>query len=298
MVDSPERDDPEVIGVTAADELPNAEEVLKRMSHNFRVHREAQIRRRNQSIRFSGERPICITFVADNHIGNVGTDYDRMIAEARLIAETENMYVIQVGDLVDNFIVGKLLGLRIGTKISIPEEWVVADYYLRLLGTKILGVCGGNHDKWTLAVSGIDQLQSMLRNIRKDVLYDTDELLLTIQVGELIVPTRIRHKWRYSSILNPTHGIERAFERDQAKRFMLGVGAHTHVSGLARQFNGGGSTGLAVICGSYKVYDDFAHTQGFTQPNGSTAIAVVFHPKNGMIGFDNLELAAEYMKVF
>lgn len=291
----PSQVSPVVEGVRAGEELPDPLTVLDRMSERYRAYRETMERRRNQVIRFPS-RVIGVAFVADNHIGNEGVDYDRMIGEARLIANTPNLFVVQVGDLVDNFIIGKLLGLRVNTTVSIPEEWAVANYYLRLLGPKLLAVVSGNHEKWTTAMSGIDQLRQTLSVIRKDALYHSDELMVRFQVGGLDVPARIRHKWQYNSILNPTHGIERAFERDQSKPFLLGVGAHTHVSGLARQFNAGGRTGLAVICGSYKVYDSFAATMGFAQPNGSTAVVVVFHPQYGMAGYDNLDLAVEYLK--
>jgi hypothetical protein len=288
---------PELIGATAVDELPDPRVVLHRMTERYRAYSEAQRRRRNQIIRFPN-RPVGVAFVADNHIGNDGVDYERMMAEAELMAATDDLYVVQVGDLVDNFIVSKLLALRVNTTVSIPEEWAVADYYLRMLGPKLLAVVGGNHDAWTRAMAGVDQLKQTLAGVRSDALYATDELMVTFEVGGLTVPARIRHKWRYSSVLNPTHGIERAFERDQAKPFLLGVGAHTHVSGLARQFNAGGRTGLSVICGSYKVYDSFAHTLGLAEPNGSTAVVVVFHPDHGMVGFDNLALAVEYLGRF
>lgn len=164
---------------------------------------------------------------------------------------------------------------------------------LETIGPKLLALVSGNHDQWSTAVGGVDQLRDVLSHVRPDALYGTDELLVNIEVGPLSIPARIRHKWQYSSVLNPTHGIERAFERDQAKPFLLGVGAHTHVSGLARQFNAGGRTGLAVICGAYKVYDPFALRMGFAEANKSTAVTVIFHPEYGMSAYDNLELAVE-----
>lgn len=291
----PHLENPEVVGVAINEGLPDPETVLDRLTDRYREYQRLMSRRRNQSIRFPS-RVVGISFIADQHIGNEGVDYERLITEARLIERTPNLYCIQVGDLIDNYIIGKLLNLRIGTSVSIPEEWAVAQYYLQLLGPKLLAVVGGNHDKWTTAVSGIDQLRQVLSHIRADVLYHSDELCVSMGVGDLVVPARIRHKWRFSSILNPTHGIERAFERDQTKPFLLGIGAHTHVSGLARQFNAGGKTGLAVICGSYKVYDDYAMTLGMTAPNNSTAVTVVFHPQHGMIGYDNLNAAVEYLE--
>ena len=287
----------EIQGVTVGEQLPDAKAVLARSIARFNALRSSMERRRNQFIRFPN-RPIGISFAADNHIGGEGVDYERMFAEAELIADTENLYAINVGDLVDNFIVSKLLSLRLFTSTTIPEEWALAKLYLEIIGPKLLALVSGNHDQWTTAMSGVDELRSALAGIRPDVLYHTDELLVNIEVGPLVVPARIRHKWQYHSVLNQTHVLELAFERDQAKHFRLGVGAHTHVSGLARQFNAGGDTGLAVICGAYKVYDPFATKIGFAESNKSTAVTVIFHPERGMTGYDNLELAVEQLNQY
>jgi hypothetical protein len=54
---------------------------------------------------------------------------------------------------------------------------------------------------------------------------------------------------------------------------------------------------MAVLCGSYKRVDSFAEEQGFPVPNGNTAIAILFDAeRQSVIGFDNLEKAAEYME--
>ena len=259
----------EVEGSIVGEQLPDPLAVLERSIERFNRLRDSMNRQRNQTIRFPN-RPIAIAFAADNHIGNDGVDYERMFSEAELIADTENMYAINLGDLADNFIVQKLLSLRMFTSTTIPEEWTLVQHYVHFLGPSLLAVVGGNHDGWTKAIAGVDQLQNILAYLRPDLLYHSDELLVNIQVGPLSVPARLRHKWRYSSVLNPTHGIERTYERDQAKRFLLGVGAHTHISGLSRQFNAGGQTGLAVICGAYKIYDPFAVRLGRSeQVNGS-----------------------------
>lgn len=285
----------EVSGVNASEQLPDALDVLERAKSRYQHLKALMDRRKSQVIKFNSW-PVGIAFVADQHIGNEGVDYGRLFDEARLIASTPNLYVVQVGDLIDNFIIGKLLSLRMQTTISIPEEWSLAKYYLDLLGPKLLASVSGNHEQWSAAMAGVDQLRQTLASIRPGALYNTDELMVSIQVGQRLIPSRIRHKWQYNSVFNPTHGIERAFERDQGRPFLLGVGAHTHVSGLVRQFNAGGRTGLAVLCGSYKVYDSYAATLGAPEPNGSTAIVVTFHPEYGMVGYDRLEPALEALR--
>ena len=59
--------------------------------------------------------------MGDQHIGNAGTDYRRMYDEAELINSIPGAYVWQMGDVVDNFIVGKLMAENF--KESLPPSW-------------------------------------------------------------------------------------------------------------------------------------------------------------------------------
>lgn len=281
-----------VVGVSAEELRPDPHEVLKRAIERFERVREVKRRQCDQRLRFA-DGPVGLVFVADQHIGNDGADYQRMFHEADLIRRCPRLYVVQVGDLVDNFIVSKLMKIRMGTHMAIDEEWELARLYLQRVGPRLVAVVGGNHEAWTGAAAGVDQLRDIVTGLRSGILYHPDELYLTVEIGSTCWPVRVRHKWRYSSILNPTHGIERSFERDQSRPFVLGVGAHTHVSGLCRQFNAGGRTGLAVQVGSYKIYDSFAGVLGLPAANGSTAMTVVFHPEHGMVGYDRLEAALD-----
>ncbi len=135
----------------------------------------------------------------------------------------------------------------------------------------------------------------MLAAINPDVLYDQDDSLITVRVAGVQWRGRLRHKWMGNSIYNPTHGIERAHKWDQ--NFDFGVAGHTHVSGLARQFNAAGRDGLAVLCGSYKRVDHFARQVGFAKPNLSAAVTIIFDPTTQtMTGYNDLNLAVNVLR--
>lgn len=252
-------------------------------------------RRVNQRIEFD-HGPVALVEVADVHMGDMGVDYPRAFEEAELIAQTPGMYAVFAGDIVNQFVIGKLRQARDESSISIPEEWVLVRRYLRILAPKLLVVVGGNHDHWAKLLTGVDYFREVTASIREDVIYDADDVLITVQVGDWEIPTRIRHRWKGSSIYNPTHGLERSVKFDQ--RFLIGMGAHTHASGLTRSFNVEGRTGIAMLAGSYKRVDGFARRKGFPAPNQSTAVTVVIDDEErSLTGFDNLESAARYMSL-
>lgn len=254
---------------------------------------ERQLTRRRPPVAAFDYGPVCIVSTADWHLGSDGTDYARLEKELNIIADTPGMYVGFVGDALDNFIIGKLLSLRMHTSFKVTEEWAMVRYALGIIGPKLLYAVGGNHDAWTAGAAGIDYLADVVRAFAA-VPYDANELTLEVQVGGASYMLRARHKWRLTSMLNPTHGIEQASRFDKGRGFDVGIGAHTHASGLSREFNNGGRTGIAQLCGAYKREDEFAKRQGFAQPNEATAVATIF-TEAGMWGTSNLQLAADYM---
>ena len=284
---------PIVIGRTVAQAVERVD-VLERARQQYQHTVQLEAQRASQIIRFDTDQPIGLALMADLHFGGPGTDVDRIMSDAALIAATDGLYCGFVGDMVDNFIVLKLAHARRDNRLSIPDEWALFRLLLRTVGSKLLLMIGGNHDYWTKSIAGIDYLADILASINPAALYDEDDARVTVEVGGVQWPGRLRHKWRGSSIYNDTHGIERTQKWDQD--FVWGVGAHTHVSGLVRQFNAAGADGLALLCGAYKRVDVYARQVGFGKPNQSAAVMILFDPASGtMQGFNDLALSARVL---
>jgi hypothetical protein len=183
-----------------------------------------------------------------------------------------------------------------GAEFSITEEWVLAKRVLKKLAPRLLLSVAGNHDLWTYALTNVDYLKEIHEKLNPDVLYSRYDVGVKIVVGDQSYLARVRHTWKGYSQYNPTHGIEWAAKFDQGRPFDIGVAAHTHSSGLYRQFNNGGKTGHALLCGSYKTYDDYAEQKGFPKPNESAAVALMFC--DGTIsGTNNIYSAARLMEI-
>ncbi len=238
-----------------------------------------------------------LAFLADLHLGGEGVDYQRIDREIDLILATPGLYVVAVGDLLDNFIIGKLLSLRIDqTPFRISEEWALVRRVLRRLAPRLVASVAGNHDNWTGLLGGVDYFRDVTEQIvGRHILYDRHELRFTVQVGDAAVPFKARHKWRGASIYNPTHATEREAKFDGSYYWRVGVAAHTHDSGVVREFNNRGQTGMACLCGSYKVDDEYALASGFTAPNGATAVVVVVDEDGDFWGTSNLRAATKYL---
>lgn len=286
---------PEIEGVVA-NEPVDEEQVFQRAVQVNRKLKERERRKKNQYVTFD-KGPVCIVNFADLHCGSEGVDYERIDRELDLVLETPGMYAGFAGDLLDNFIIGKLQRLQMHSSFKITEEWAMVRRVLRKAAPKMLWSVSGNHDYWTVMTGGIDYFQVVHDVLAKHILYDDTEILVNVVVGGHTYKWCIRHKWKGYSQYNPTHGIEWASKFDKGKEFDIGVMGHTHTSGLARFFNNGGKTGLSIICGAYKRYDKHAKAIGFPQANEQCAVAIALNEKGHITTFNHLDAAADHMRV-
>lgn len=158
------------------------------------------------------DKPVAISISSDWHISTTGaTDLKGLREYATAIQQTPGAYALVVGDVVDNPIKWQK------NMADVPDEWRLAGDLFGTFGLKLLGVTSGNHDDWTVAFSGIDQLRQIAERGR--VHYAPDEL---VWIVELLDPaTRqvtaryvvaVRHKYYRHSNLNPTHACFRWLE--------------------------------------------------------------------------------------
>jgi hypothetical protein len=281
-------------GVTAGEIAVDPSAAYEKAKALWREEQAIQERRQRQAITYN--RPvIALVMFGDLHLGGRGVDYERLEAHVDIVNDTPGMYPWTVGDLLDDFIIGKLMALRMDAPFVVTEEWALVRYVLDRLAPKLQLSVGGNHDGWPRLLTGIDYFREVLAKVSPNVLYHKHEIALDIRVPGWDVPTVVRHKWDGFSMWNPTHPVERAGQ--MARDFLLGVSAHTHRAGLARPFNARGKTGMAVLCGSYKRYDDYAEEKGYGPHNDLMAVPVLIDGESQAFGtFTSLEAAARWMR--
>ena len=235
--------------------------------------------------------PVFLAFVGDQHFGNAGADTERAYRERDLILKTPGAYAWMMGDIVDNFIVGKLMAQNMKPSTPVWEQWVLAQDYLAGFSERLVAVVGGNHGAWTQMLTGIDYRRDITP---AGVLYDGDEIRAEVRVGAHTFRVWTRHQWRGSSIYNQTHGQERAARfADPAYDFY--VGAHTHTGAVCREFIHEGRRKAAIQIGAYKRFDDYALRLGFPAADGSTACGVVLYDDGAWFPMSNLTAAHRYM---
>lgn len=290
-VEEDKNGEPQITGVTV-DELyspEHEEEILERAIAAYNRESIRQVREDNQVIKFPADQYTGVVFVADTHIGNAGTDYERLFSEMEAVSKAEGVWVWLVGDVVDSFIVKNLQWVRFEAPLTIYEEWALLRRFLRIIGPQIIGVNDTpDHDGWVEKLAGVPYFRDVLEGFAPKALYGKHRVKVTFSFGDWDILLKMRHKWRGYSQWNPTHAIEKAglFDKD----FDIGVGAHTHRGAYIREFSVGGRECLAVQVGAYKRYDHYAEELGLPPHNDGTAMLVIFDPfDRTYTGYSNIE---------
>lgn len=250
--------------------------------------------KRVQVIEIHTDRPIGIAHLSDMHLGDPMTDYEAAKNDAEIIATTDGMYCEYHGDGWDNWIIAKLMRLQRGQAMSFPEEMQLFRSYLSMFNEKLLWAIPGNHDLWTEAQAGLDWLREILRGTQ--ILYDAHEIVFDLKFAGTGTKWRYkaRHKWRYSSIFNPTHGIETGWERG-SDDFDVGIGGHTHIGTLCRPFFKHDRVRYAMMTGTYKVGDGFGTAIGVARTVGRGCGVMIYWPDGRLQFFYDVKTAAEFL---
>lgn len=268
-----------------------ADRIWEAAAANYAEYRAVTDYKKKQHIHL-GNKPTGLAFLSDLHIGNAGTDYSAILKDTKLIQSTPGMYAAFHGDGIDNWIVSKLQGLQRNQTVSFYAEIAMFRRWLELIHEKLVLVVSGNHDNWTNKLAGIDIIPSLLGNTH--VIYDPYEVKVTVACGEGEWDLLVRHKWKHSSIFNPTHGIEVGFDR-LTSPFDIGVGGHTHIGTLLRPFVKHNKERLAILTGAYKRIDQFSKEIGYAETTSNGCGAVIFMPDGKLWYNSDLQLACEYL---
>ena len=239
-------------------------------------------------------RPFAVALLSDIH-GGGKCDYSALKEDIDVITSTPDMWVGNLGDDTDNFISQKLQWIQAHQPTTFDMETRFLEWLFKRLSGNILFWCSGNHNNWTSKASGIDFIREGLKGTH--CLYDMSQIFFSLKWGDNEQKWLVRHKWKYSSILNPTHGIEVGWER-VGYNFDVGCAGHTHIATLCRPFVREGRKRFAILMGTYKIRDNFGRECGFADPYGLGSGAFVYHPDGRSFWCEDLKTARDLLNLW
>lgn len=235
------------------------EEALRRADFREKVEGE----KRHVEISIDTKKPVAIAFLSDLHIGSCGVDYELLRQTGQIIKEHPLAYCITAGDVTDS------LFFSYGDEVlNMQEQYVYMSKLLGWVGSEnILAGIVGNHEAWA-SKSGVNNYIEFSNHTQRPLLRGVSFVDLT--VGKVPYRLMMAHRFRGSSMYNPTHQESRANRSLQGADIIMA--AHTHEPGESFIYQpeyGGGARKVALVNGkTFKKIDSYGKDQGYTPVSG------------------------------
>lgn len=235
--------------------------------------------------------PVCVAFISDQHLSIDNTvDMVRMREDAELVAATDGCYAILGGDLTDNHI--KHRSAVLAARSQPHDQWKLCEYYLEILGSKIIVLIDGNHDKWTDQIAGIDMVAWIAKHNR--LCYAPDEARVDLTVGKTLYRLAVRHQYRFNSSLNLLHTVKRWWAHGEAP-FDIGCIGHHHEAAI-ESFRFHGQQMWGCRPGSYQIMSGYSRQYGYNSTVPRAPSFILFPDERRILGFPDLRDALKTLK--
>uniref|UniRef100_A0A6M3LNW5 Uncharacterized protein n=1 Tax=viral metagenome TaxID=1070528 RepID=A0A6M3LNW5_9ZZZZ len=205
------------------------------------------------NIHYDTKKPIALVSTADWQLGQAGVDYDSFQEDMEFIRDEEGFYVDIGGDAWENIIQASKVGSS-HNQIPIAPQIGLYTLTLKMLLKKINTVKTGNHQFWTVSLTGEDWLKEKARELK--LIYTKHGARINLTVGDMTYPYASRHIGRFNSVFNPTH-TNKQHQRMDFPWARFTVFEHHHV-GAVEQYRYNDQECAAIRTGTYATYDDRA----------------------------------------
>lgn len=213
--------------------------------------------------------PIGIVFIGDIHAGAAGVRYDLLRRDMEILRDTEGLYGICLGDILENTKPQSKSGNALyDVLFSKPREQLLyAQARMKIATGKWIAVCQGNHDAWDGRWSGIDRLPELAENLGATYFTEGGGTVFA-HIGGQRYTIIVRHNVGGNSRINTSNAQRRTYDEfNQWERADVVCIAHFHYNDLHQPARNGRDV-VWFRCGTYKTTDHYSQSGGFNPEYG------------------------------
>lgn len=220
-----------------------------------KLHQRTSSSQDEATIKFDDNKKVAICFSADWHTGAVSIDYEEMQFNLETILHTDRVYMVTVGDLINNFRKFYSLQPILSQIVSPREQGIILQSILDEFWKKKkwIAACWGNHDiERDEKLYGESSIKNMLS---KNLVYFNGKGMLKLIVGEQIYRIKMSHKFKGYSMYNPNHSQNRELKWNSPDADVI-VSAHFHQP-ACQNFYEYGKPKCLIQTGTFQVDEGF-----------------------------------------
>ena len=164
------------------------------------------------SLTVPDDEPILVVWQSDMHLGHTETMYRKLRQDCETVRNTDGMYVILGGDLIDNVVTGVASrGMHHQQITNVDIQKYLAEELTEYLGPdNVLTMLLGNHDEWSMKSDDFNPIAYLCKHIGCPYLGPWGTVGVT--VGEQDYSILCSHQFRMRSSFNLTHSAKRFWD--------------------------------------------------------------------------------------
>lgn len=230
--------------------------------------------------------------IGDIHLGHEGVDYTTAEYHAKLCGSSEYVLAYNIGDSIDNFIKASILSAIINQTTTPVQQIKLLQQYLNFFNGTMVLMISGNHSDWSTKLTGLDWLEGFTQ--QNKIAYSPNEFNITFNLCGIVYKFKFRHKYKFSSHMNPTHKTKQML-RNSEYIFDVGCVAHDHEVAMEMSYMYG-EPKMHIRCGSYKVADPFAKEIGYNNSKSVLPCFITSPFEKKIIPFWDLKEGIKYVE--
>jgi len=238
------------------------------------LHQKTSSSQDEATVEIKTDRKIAVVFSADWHLGSVSVDYQALQTNLETMLNTDRVYMITVGDLIDNFRSFRSLQPILSQIASPKEQRIILSSILNefMRKKKWIAACWGNHDiERDEKLYGESIVKELLSH---NLVYFNGKGTLNLIVGREKYVIRLSHEFKGHSIYNPNHPMNRELKWHTPFADVI-VGAHRHQPAI-QNFYAYGQMKCLIQVGTFQTDDGYA--KRFWSKGVIGVPVVVFYP--------------------
>lgn len=241
------------------------------------------------NIEIKDEKPIAISFWGDWHLGAKGLNYKQFDIDRKLIAQTEGLYVIGMGDYKDN--ASAFIHKNNNDSVA-PQHLqdILVKTMWEEVGSHTLALIRGCHSQWDKKLADKDLIQDICDSINAVNMWHGGTI--NIKLGNETYKFFVRHKYKNESGLNTTN-VQRNMLNDMGPCDVCALG-HKHYPDM-QMLDRMGQKVVYLRSGSYKKYDEFGQQLAGYEGKKSVPTVVIFPDSHKIVPFQEIEDAVIYL---
>lgn len=234
-------------------------------------------RQREATVAFKNAVPTGIVFFGDGHIGSWGWAARRQMEDLRLVANTDGLFPVFMGDDWDNFVFDFA---KWASVMPPSHQRAIGHYMMKLLFPKTIAVVGGNHLEWTKKVADIDLSAELA--VKSDAVFLGTRGDLFARLGDQEYHLFLHHRARGGSTLNKSNSARVASDDIGGADIIVEADKHDpwiHTEYKARKRQ------VWLRTGTYKIEDEYPDEIDFPQGKWDMPMVLIYPDRRRVVPF-------------